>query len=305
MKGLTFPLLLGLPSRGKLVNQDDRILGWDVFPPTSVREMSGCTPSPEEAPSQIILEMREVSLQIPVFTTEMRSLGASLLRSVTGGILRRQGQGALVEALRDINLTVRYGERIALIGHNGAGKSTFLRLISGIYKPSSGRMMVRTFVYPMINKSFVTSDDLSGLQAVKAHYLMLNGTMHGFAEFLEDVVDFSGLGDYIHLPVKGYSQGMVARLLFAVLTGITHDCLALDEGIGAGDQRFVDAAQKRLDAFIAKAGTLFLASHSTDLLRRFCRRGLVFDGGRIVCDLPLEDALAYYRGHLIGPDSCR
>lgn len=256
--------------------------------------------SPSPDPAEIILEMRQVNLQIPVFTTEMRSLGSTLLRSVTGGTLRRQGRGAVVDALREINLTVRHGERIALIGHNGAGKSTFLRLISGIYKPSSGSMVMRTYVYPMINKSFVTSQELSGLQAVKAHYLMLNGDLRGFSEYLSDVIDFSGLGDYIHLPVKGYSQGMVARLLFAVLTGISHDCLALDEGIGAGDQRFVEAAQKRLDAFIAEAGTLFLASHSPDLLRRFCRRGLVFDGGRIVWDGSLEEALAYYESHLIG-----
>ncbi len=247
-----------------------------------------------------VLEMRQVCLKIPVFTTEMRSLGSTLLRSVTGGMLRREGSGAVVEALRDINLTVHHGERIALIGHNGAGKSTFLRLLSGIYKPSSGQMSVRTFVYPMINKSFVTSQELSGLQAVKAHYLMLNGNLRGFPGFLQEVVAFSGLGDYIHLPIKGYSQGMVARLLFAVLTGISHDCLALDEGIGAGDQRFVDAAQKRLDTFIAEAGTLFLASHSGDLLRRFCQRGLVFDGGRILWDGPLEGALAYYHEHLVG-----
>lgn len=256
-------------------------------------------PAPDCSPDCVILEMRNVCLQIPVFTTEMRSLGSSLLRSVAGGVLKRQGRGAVVEALRDVNLTVRDGERIALIGHNGAGKSTFLRLVSGIYRPTSGYLLLRRFVYPMIHKSFVTSQELSGLQAVKAHYLMLHGTMDGFADFLVDVLDFSGLGDYIHLPVKGYSQGMVARLLFAVLTGIAHDCLALDEGIGAGDQRFVEAAQGRLDAFLAKAGTLFLASHSTDLLRRFCHRGLVFDGGRIICDQPLESALAFYRNHCV------
>lgn len=267
---------------------------YQISAPTQGR--STLEPPPQPRP---ILEMHQVGLQIPVFTTEMRSLGSSLLRSVTGGSLRRQGSGAMVDALRDITLSVCHGERIALIGHNGAGKSTFLRLISGIYRPSSGSMSVRTFVYPMINKSFVTSPDLSGLQAVKAHYLMLNGNFRGFSRFLEDVMEFSGLGDYIHLPVKGYSQGMVARLLFAVLTGITHDCLALDEGIGAGDQSFMEAAQKRLDAFIAQAGTLFLASHTDSLLRRFCRRGLVFDQGSIVCDAPLEDALAYYHGNLV------
>ena len=155
-------------------------------------------------------------------------------------------------------------------------------------------MKVHTFVYPMIQKSLITSAELSGLQAVKAHYLMMHGNMKGFDDFLADVREFSGLGDYINLPVKGYSQGMLARLLFAVLTGVTHECLALDEGIGAGDNNFVEAAQHRLDAFIQGAGTLFLASHTDALLRRFCTRGLVFDQGRIVYDGELEQALTHY-----------
>jgi lipopolysaccharide transport system ATP-binding protein len=254
--------------------------------------------SVQDVAAEPILEMRGVGLQIPVFTTEMRSLGSSLLRSVTGGKLRRDRSGAVIEALRDLNVFVTHGERVALIGHNGAGKSTFLRLISGIYQPSSGFMRVHTFVYPMIHKSFITSTELSGLQAVKAHYLMMHGNLHGFEEFFEDVREFSGLGDYIHLPVKGYSQGMVARLLFAVLTGVSHECLALDEGIGTGDSRFVQAAKRRLDNFLAGAGTLFLASHSDDLLQRFCTRGLVFSEGQIVFDGPLDAALSFYQNNI-------
>lgn len=244
---------------------------------------------------QALLVLEMVCLQIPVFTTEMRSLGSTLLRSVTGGRLRRERRGAVIDALRNLNLTVGHGERVALIGHNGAGKSTFLRLISGIYKPTSGRMQVNTFVYPMISRSFVTSTELSGLQAVKAHYLMMHGNLHGFKAFADDVMQFSGLGDYIHLPIKGYSQGMTARLLFALLTGIRHQCLAIDEGIGTGDSRFMEAAQRRLESFIEGAGTLFLASHSESLLKRFCVRGLVFDQGMIVFDGPLQDALDHYQ----------
>jgi len=241
-----------------------------------------------------VLELERVCLQIPVFTTEMRSLGSTLLRSVTGGKLRRERRGAVIDALRDLNLTVGYGERVALIGHNGAGKSTFLRLISGIYQPTSGQMRVNTFVYPMISRSFVTSTELSGLQAVKAHYLMMHGNLSGYKSFAEDVMQFCGLGDYIHLPIKGYSQGMTARLLFALLTGIPHQCLAIDEGIGTGDSRFMEAAQRRLDTFIEGAGTLFLASHTDSLLKRFCVRGLVFDQGMIVFDGPLQEALEHY-----------
>lgn len=246
----------------------------------------------------VVLQLENVSLEIPVFTTETRSLKASLIRSVTGGRLSRNKGGAMVAALRDVSVTIRQGGRVALIGHNGAGKSTFLRLISGIYQHTSGRLTAKVPVFPMIQKSFITSSELSGLQAVKAHYLLVHGHLRGYEAFCDDVIDFSGLGDYIHLPVKTYSQGMAARLLFAVLTGGSHECLAMDEGFGAGDSSFFERAQERMSRFLLSAGTLVLASHSDDLLRRFCGRGLVFDSGRIVFSGPLEQALEHYhRNH--------
>ena len=254
----------------------------------------------QQSPSQLppaVLELDRVGLDIPVFTTETRSLKSSLIRSVTGGRLKRKGSGAVVTALEDISVTIRQGGRVALIGHNGAGKSTFLRLVSGIYQHTSGRFKARVPVFPMIHKSFVTSSELSGFQAVKAHYLLVHGHLLGFEEFFDDVVEFSGLGDFVHLPLKTYSQGMSARLLFAVLTGGHHDCLAMDEGFGAGDNSFYEKAQERMTRFLRSAGTLLLASHSEDLLRRFCGRGLVFDSGRLVFSGPLEQALSYYHEH--------
>ena len=246
----------------------------------------------------LVLELENVGLEIPVLSTETRSLKASLIRSVTGGRLSRSKGGALITALQDVSLTIRQGGRVALIGHNGAGKSTFLRLVSGIYQHTSGRFQAHVPVFPMIHKSFITSPELSGLQAIKAHYLLVNGHLRGFEEFCEDVIDFSGLGDFVHLPVKTYSQGMAARLLFAVLTGGSHECLAMDEGFGAGDTSFYEKAQERMTHFLRSAGTLLLASHSDELLRRFCRRGLVFDSGRVVFSGPLDNALEYYhRNH--------
>ena len=248
-----------------------------------------------------VLEFENVGLQIPVRTTETRSLKSALIRSVTGGRLSRSRAGAVVTALQDISLTIHQGGRVALIGHNGAGKSSFLRLVSGIYQHTSGQFKAHVSVFPMIHKGFITSPELSGLQAIKAHYLLMNGHLRGFHEFCEDVIVFSGLGDFIHLPVKTYSQGMAARLLFAVLTGGSHDCLAMDEGFGAGDTSFHEKAQERMTRFLSSAGTLLLASHSDELLRRFCRRGLVFDSGRLVFSGPLENALDYYhRNHASG-----
>jgi len=167
-------------------------------------------------------------------------------------------------------------------------------LISGIYQHTAGHFEARVPVFPMIHKGFITSPELSGLQAIKAHYLLVKGSLRGFEPFCRDVVEFSGLGDFVHLPVKTYSQGMAARLLFAVLTAGSHDCLAMDEGFGAGDSSFYDKAQERLHTFLATTGTLLLASHSDELLRRFCQRGLVFQEGQIVFDGPLDAALAFY-----------
>ena len=149
----------------------------------------------------VALQLEGVRLDIPVFTNETRSLKASLIRSVTGGSLRRRRGGAVVTALQDINCTIHEGERIALIGHNGAGKSTFLRLISGIYQPTAGLFRAKVPVFPMIHKSFITSPELSGLQAIKAHYLLVHGSLRGFEAFQEDVVGFAGLGEFIPLPV--------------------------------------------------------------------------------------------------------
>ena len=248
-----------------------------------------------------VLELENVCLEIPVLTTETRSLKSSLIRSVTGGRLSRRRGGAVVSALQDISLTIGQGARVALIGHNGAGKSSFLRLVSGIYQHPSGHFKAHVPVFPMIHKGFITSPELSGLQAIKAHYLLVHNHLRGFEEFCDDVIGFSGLGDFIHLPVKTYSQGMAARLLFAVLTGGSHDCLAMDEGFGAGDTSFYEKAQERMTRFLSSAGTLLLASHSDELLRRFCRWGLVFDSGRVVFSGPLESALDYYhRNHSPG-----
>ena len=244
-----------------------------------------------------VLELENVGLEIPVRTTETRSLKSQLIRSVTGGSLSRSRGGAVVTALQNISLKIHQGGRVALIGHNGAGKSSFLRLVSGVYQNTSGHFKAHVPVFPMIHKGFITSPELSGLQAIKAHYLMVHGHLRGFDHFCDDVVEFSGLGDFIHLPVKTYSQGMAARLLFAVLTGVSHDCLAMDEGFGAGDTSFYEKAEERMTRFLSSAGTLLLASHSDQLLRRFCRRGLVFDSGRLVFSGPLDNALDFYHSN--------
>ena len=234
---------------------------------------------------------------IPVYSNnkKLTNIIANTIKvPFTGGGLRIKNNQTNVEALSNLNITFAKGERVALIGHNGSGKSTFLKLISGIYTLTSGKMNISVNVYPMLQKSFLTSNELTGIDAAKAHYLLINRNFNGFKEYLKEIVDFSGLGDYISLPIKTYSEGMSARLIFSLLTSCKHDCLAIDEGFGTGDNEFFERAEKRLKSFIDSAGTLFLASHSEELLRQFCIRGIVFNHGSIVYDGNLDEALNYY-----------
>ncbi len=250
--------------------------------------------------TQPAIEIKDTSLSIPVYCQENRSLTKSLANKViniTGGKLSQSNKGTSVIALNNINLSIMKGERVALIGHNGSGKSSFLRLISGIYTPTCGDIRISVDVYPMLQKSFLTSSELSGVDACKAYYLLNNHSLIGFNSFLREIIDFSGLGSYISFPVKTYSEGMSARLIFSILTSSPHECLAIDEGFGTGDADFCDRAEERMKQFMDSAATLFLASHSEELLKQFCNRGIVFSHGSIAYDGPLDAALNYYHTH--------
>ena len=246
------------------------------------------------------IEIKDISLSIPIYHLENRSLSkrfAKKVINITGGALDQSNNRTNIIALNNINLTIMKGERVGLIGHNGSGKSSFLRLISGIYLPTSGHINVLVDVYPMLQKTFLTSPELSGVDACKAHYLLKNHSLEGFESFLNEIIEFSGLGSYISLPIKTYSEGMSARLVFSILTSSPHDCLAIDEGFGTGDADFCDRAEDRMKQFMESAATLFLASHSEELLKQFCNRGIVFSHGSIAFDGPLDAALNYYHTH--------
>ena len=243
---------------------------------------------------KVILTADNICLEIPILSKTELSLKKTFVRSITGGRVAKNRGNTIIKALSNINLTIYSGERIALIGHNGAGKSSFIRLVSGIYEPTSGFLKCSAKAYPMLQRSLLVSDFLTGIDAAKAHYLLINNNLRKFNDYLEDIKNFSGLGDFISLPVRTYSEGMTARLIFSLLTYQSHEFLALDEGLGAGDAAFYEKAEKRLAEFIQKTGTLILASHSQELLRKFCDRGLVFSEGCIVFDGKLEDALNFY-----------
>ena len=243
--------------------------------------------------------LNNVSLSIPIFSSESTLLKRKIIKTVAGGSLYIDSSKIpRVEALSNINCIIKPGEIVALLGHNGSGKTSFLKIISGIYTPTEGLIKKNLKVFPMIQKSFITSEELSGYIAAKAFYMNVYNSEKGFLEYFESLKEFSGIGDFIYLPLKTYSQGMYSRLLFSILTSFNHECLALDEGFSAADDYFNIKAEKRMDLFIKNSGTLIFASHSKELLKRFCDRGLVFEKGKIVFDGNIDHAIANYDKNL-------
>ena len=243
---------------------------------------------------KIMLSLKDVSLDIPLYNNQNRTIKNLLTNSVGSVIRKEKRKRSSVLALRTINCDFREGDRVGLMGHNGSGKTSLLKIASGIYQPTSGEIKKKCKIQPMIYKGFLVNHELTGFDAIKAFYLFIKKNRKGFNEFFNEILDFSDIGEFINMPIKTYSEGMASRLQFAMFTGLKHECLVMDEGFGTGDFKFFDKAQKRLEDFINASGLFILASHSDEMLKNFCRRGVVLKKGSLVFDGPIQDALNYY-----------
>jgi len=184
-------------------------------------------------------------------------------------------------ALRDIDLTVRRGESLGIIGRNGAGKSTLLKVISRVLKPTQGTAMVRGRLAPILELGSGFDYELTGLENLYLNGLLLGHTKREIEEKVEDIIDFSGLGDFIRSPLRNYSSGMQARLGFAVATAWMPDILILDEVLAVGDITFNDKCDKRLRRFHDAGATVLLVSHTPKAILTNCVRCIWLDDGRL------------------------
>jgi homopolymeric O-antigen transport system ATP-binding protein len=187
-------------------------------------------------------------------------------------------------ALRDIDLTVRRGESLGIIGRNGAGKSTLLKVVSRVLKPTRGTATVVGRLAPILELGSGFDYELTGLENVHLNGLLLGHSRREVEEKVDDIVDFSGLGDFIRSPLRNYSSGMQARLGFAVATAWVPDILILDEVLAVGDVTFTDKCEKRLQRFHDAGATVLLVSHSTKAILTSCSRCIWLDDGRIRAD---------------------
>lgn len=242
------------------------------------------------------IKVENLSLNIPIMGPE-KSFRTTLRNKYIGGnINRSESSHVWVTALNNINFSLNSGDRLALIGHNGAGKTTLLNVLAGIYKPTQGKVTCNGIVTPLFNYAPGIDRDDTGLENIRTVCMYFGMPPAEIQKRIPEIIEFTELADFIHLPVRTYSSGMLARLSFAIATSLKPDILLLDEGISVGDQRFAHKTKTRLDEFYGQIDVMICASHSNDLLRQLCNKGMLLEHGSIKAYGDIEDVLEVYSG---------
>ncbi len=222
-----------------------------------------------------------IVVEFPMYRVEHQSFKQRLLQSATGGRIGRRGDLTVVRALDDVSFRLEAGDRLGLWGHNGSGKTTLLRAIAGVYPPIAGRLDVKGRIASLIDLNLGMEGDASGVENIRMRGVLLGLSRRQADHLLDEVAEFTELGEFLSMPVRTYSSGMQMRLGFAISTAVDADIVLMDEWLSVGDADFQKRAQDRLARFLARSKILVLASHSEQLLKDMCNRIVHLDHGRI------------------------
>jgi len=236
--------------------------------------------------SSIIAE--GIFVEFPIYENSHRSLKKAVLNLTTGGRIGQDaGRHAIVRALDNLSFSFTDGERVGLVGHNGSGKTTLLRTLSGVYEPVRGRLQVRGKIASLLDVSMGLDPDATGFENI-----YLRGILDGLKPAkirskVDEIADFSDLGEYLNLPVRTYSSGMMLRLAFAISTSIEADILIMDEWLSVGDADFSAKAAQRLETLVGNASIVVIATHDPSLIERVCTRKISLEHGKLTSDEPV------------------
>ena len=243
------------------------------------------------------IRIENVSVDFPLYHGSARSLKKTVIAAASGRLGEDTRQRVVVQALRNINIDLKSGDRLGLIGTNGAGKTTLLRTIAGIYEPIQGRIRVEGSLNALLDPQLGMNLELTGRENI-----MLRGLYNGFSKpqigaMEADVQQFAELGEFLDLPVRFYSSGMMIRLGFALATCIRPQVLLMDEWFLAGDASFMAKARARLESVVRGADILVLSSHQSGAVLDWCTIVVWMDHGRVVMTGPPGEVMdAYLRG---------
>ena len=259
--------------------------------PSSIATQPSSPKSSDRAPAPAV-ELRDVSKRFYFYEHRTSSLREWFIRRV---LRRPLHVRRAAFSLRDVSLRVDPGEAVALLGHNGSGKSTILRLVAGIYQPTAGTIATNGRITAVIELGAGFHPELTGTENIHLYGAVLGLTRRELAERYDEIVEFADMQDALDTPLKYYSSGMEARLAFSVAICLQPAILLLDEVLAVGDREFRARCLVRLRSFHERGGTLMLVSHELDQIRELCTRGVWLRDGGVVLDADIETALAAYR----------
>jgi lipopolysaccharide transport system ATP-binding protein len=241
------------------------------------------------------IELNAVTLDYAVYSVRAQSLRSAVMNMAVGGrLLKNQRDTTVVRALSNVSLKLEEGDRLGIIGHNGSGKTTLLKVLAGIYEPSSGLIEIEGKVNSIVAMGLGMDVEAPGTQNVRNMGMLQGMSKREVERRLPSIVEFAELGPFIHMPVKTYSAGMTARLMFAVATDSDADILVMDEWIGAGDASFHEKAADRMNRMVEGAKILVLATHNAPLVQRVCNKVCVMEAGQVAYFGPTEE---YFQQH--------
>ena len=238
------------------------------------------------------LTLDSVTVEFPIIGAATRSLKKAVVSTATGGKFSQSGRTQIVKAVNDVSLDLQPGTRLGLVGHNGAGKSTLLKTMAGIYPPTSGQVRLRGRVAPLFGLEAGMDPGATGYENIWLRGLLTGMSVEEIRERIDEIAEFSGLGKYLHMPIRTYSSGMRLRLSFSIATCQTPEILLMDEWIGAGDANFSKQAEDRMNNLVESASILVLASHNFQMIKNVCTSWVEVDGGQVSDFQPIEELAA-------------
>lgn len=244
------------------------------------------------------IALRNVSVEFPIYNVNSRSFKNQFIRLATGGtIVEDANKHVVVRALYNISLNLSDGDRIGLIGHNGAGKSTLLRLLAGIYEPNQGELFIDGNISPMLEIMHGIEIEMTGFENINLRGTLLGLSKQEILIKMQEIADLTGLGDYLMMPTRTYSSGMMVRLAFAISASVNPTILLIDEVFGAGDADFMLKARKKMISLLDQSRIVVMASHSDEIIKEFCNKVIYLDNGRINYVGDVKEGLKKYHSH--------
>ena len=229
---------------------------------------------------------KDVFVEFPSFSRKSKKL--NLKKN------KKQSTSTTIVALDCLNFSINKGDRVGLIGKNGSGKSTLLKMLAGVYVPKSGSVIINSPIEGLFETGAGIDQDATGYENIPLLMAFREIPMAHYDKVVTDVEQFTELGDALYRPIRTYSQGMKLRIAFTIATySLDNKILLMDEIMGVGDQKFKRKSQKRMLRIMTKAATFVLASHSFELLKTYCSRGIVLEQGKIVFDGSINDAINF------------